>query len=123
MKLLDIIKEEATPITEKERIRARKVYKALKTGIYRPYVDINRLKYILPDFEDHQIYKLSNEGMVMMFTDFNKIKMFIVTDEDVEIPVRIQPTEDRHTGVSGSITKKIKSKFLKYGIVMNIGDL
>lgn len=123
MKLLDIIQEEATPITEKERTRARKIYKGLKTGVFRPFADMNRLKYVLPDFEDHQIYKLSNEGMVMMFTDFYKIKMFILTEEDVEIPIKIQPTEDKNTGVSGGIIKKIKSKFLKYGIVMNIAEL
>lgn len=123
MKFIDIINEESTPITEKERTRARKIYKAIKVGVYRPYADTNRLKYVLPDFEDHQIYKLSNGGMVMMFTDFNKIKMFILTEENTEIPVRIDPNNDKYSGVSGTIIKKIKSKFLNYGIVMNIGDL
>lgn len=123
MKFIDIIKEEARPITEKERIRARKVYKGLKTGIYRPYEDLNRLKYILPEFEDHQIYNLSNEGRVMMFTDFNKIKMFIVSEEDVDIPIRKTGSQDMDSGVIRNIIEKIKSKFLKYGIVMVIKAL
>lgn len=123
MKFIDIIKEEARPITEKERIRARKIYKGLKTGIYRPYEDLNRLKYILPEFEDHQIYNLSNEGRVMMFTDFNKIKMFIVSEEDVDIPIRKTGGQDMDTGVIRSILEKIKSKFLNYGIVMVIKAL
>lgn len=123
MKFIDILKEELTPITDKQRKNARAIYKAFKVGVYRPFADMNRLKYVLPDFEDHQIYKLSNDGMVMMFTDFYKIKMFILTEENVEIPIGIRPTEDRNAGVSGSIIKKIKSKFLKHGIIMNIGDL
>lgn len=124
MKLLDIIKEEATPITEKERTRARKVYKGLKTGEYTPFNDAEfRLKYILPDFEDHQIYNLSNDGKVMMFTDLSKIDMFILKKEYFFYEIPVGNPKDINGGVAGNIVDKIKSKFLKYGIVMNIAEL
>lgn len=121
MKLLDIIKEEARPITEKERIRARKVYKGLKTGIYRPYSDTNLIKYVLPDFEDHQTYKLSNEDMVMMFTDLKLIKVYIITNDGNEVDARRIGPDD--SAVIRNVKEKIKSRFLKYGIVMNIANL
>ena len=121
MKLLDIIKEESRPITEKEKIRARKAYKGLKVGIYRPYPDTNLLKYVLPDFEEHQIYKMSNEGMVMMFTDLKLIKMYIITNDGHEVDARRIGPDD--SAVIRNVIEKIKSRFRRYDIVMVIANL
>lgn len=124
MKFIDILREESTPITEKQKNNARKIYKAHKVGLYKPFNDAEfRLKYILPDFEEHQIYDLSNEGKVMMFTDLSKIDMSILKSEYFFNEIPIRNPKDINGGVVGNIVDKIKSKFLHYGIVMMIKDL
>ncbi len=120
MKLLDLINEEPHVISDKERIRARKVYKAFQTGVYRPYPDVNKLKYVLPDFQDHQIYNLSNDDKVMMFTDLSQIKMYMISSAGNDVEVR---AEGDDTAIVRNITNKIKSKFLNYNIIMVIDSL
>ena len=119
MKLLDLINEESRVISDKERIRARKVYKAFQTGVYRPYPDVNKLKYVLPDFQDHQIYNLSNDDKVMMFTDLSQIKMYMISSTGGEVRVGTEGDD----AIVRNITNKIKSKFLNYNIIMVIDSL
>ena len=37
MKLLDLVNEELSPVTDKNKKEVKLVYKALQTNIYRPY--------------------------------------------------------------------------------------
>lgn len=123
MKLLDIIKEQWEPITDKQIKNTRLVYKAYKIGTFKPfkYADF-QLKYILPDFEDVKLHHHSFGGEVLLFMDPNKIDMFIIKPEDEnEGPVQIEnPKDINDGGAVESIIKKLKSKFHKYNIIIDI---
>jgi hypothetical protein len=115
MKLLDILTEENTkPITDKDRDGARKIYKFLKTGVYRPYPDSNKVKYVLPDFEDHMIYPEILHNQITIAVDFNKVQMYIITSGGDLVNARRVGPDD--SAVVRNIKHKIISRFKQHKI-------
>ena len=114
MKLLDLINEELLPVTDKNKKEAKLVYKALQTGIYRPYRDVNKLKYVLPDFEDHFIFPSLFNDKVLIYLDFSKVKKFMISSSGREVEVGTEGDD----AIIRNITKKIISKFKQHNIVV-----
>ena len=114
MKLLDIVKEELLPVTDKDKKEVKLVYKALQTGIYRPYRDVNKLKYILPDFEDHFIFPSLFNDQVLIYLDFGKVKMYMISSSGKEVEVGTEGDD----AIVRNITNKIISKFKQHNIVV-----
>lgn len=114
MKLLDLINEELIPVTDKDRKKARVLYKTFQTGTYRPYPDVNKLKYVLPDFEDHFIFPSLFNDKVLIYLDFSKVKMFMITSTGREVVVGTEGDD----AIVRNITNKIISKFKRYNIIV-----
>ena len=127
MKFMDILKEEVTypeypeysdmrPITDKEIKNARAVYKALKVGIYKPYPDSNKLKYVLPDFENEIIHDTTNMNNAVIFLKFNEVKMYIITSGGDLMDARTIGPEDN--AVIKNIKRKIISRFKQHNVML-----
>ena len=113
MKLLDILKEDRRIVTDKERKNTRAIYNALKIGIYRPYPDSNKVKYVLPDLEDGMIYPEILHNQITIAVDFNKVGMYIITKGgDVDV-FRIS---NDGGGVVRNIKRRIMLKFEHYNV-------
>ncbi len=111
MKLLDLINEEPNDLSDNNRKSAKLVYKALQTGVYRPYPDSNKLKYILPDFEDKMIF-LKKYPIILL--DFSKVKMYIITSGGELVDVRRIGSDD--SAVIKNIKSRITNKFKQHNI-------
>lgn len=120
MKFIDILKEESEmrSITDKERKNARAVYKALKVGIYKPYPDTNKLKYVLPDLENEIIHNTTNMGKAVIFIDFDKVKMYIITSGGDLVDVRRIGPDD--SAVIKNIKRKIISRFEQHNVIVSL---
>ncbi len=106
MKFMDILKEERRIVTDKERKNTRAIYNAFKTGIYRPYPDSNKVKYVLPDLEEYMIRPDMLHNQIIIAVDFNKVGMYIITKGgDVNVM--------RISNDGGAVVRNIKSKIMK----------
>ena len=115
---MDILKEESEmrPITDKERKNARAVYKALQVGIYMPYPDSNKVKYVLPDFENEIIHDTTNMDKAIIFLNFNKVKMYIITSGGDLVDVRRIGPDD--SAVIKNIKRRIISRFKQHNVIL-----
>jgi len=115
---MDILKEESDmrPITDKEKKNARAVYKALQVGIYKPYPDSNKVKYVLPDFENAIIHDVTNMNNAVIFLKFNEVKMYIITSGGDLMDARTIGPEDN--AVIKNIKRKIISRFKQHNVML-----
>ena len=113
MKFMDILKEERRVITDKERKNTRAIYNALKTGIYRPYPDSNKVKYVLPDLEEYMIRPDMLHNQITIAVDFNKVGMYIITKRGEVDVFRIS---DDGGAVVRNIKHRIMKKFEHYNV-------
>ncbi len=119
MKLLDLINEETIELTDKDRKKVRVLYKTFQTGTYKPFPDMEtKLKYILPKFNEEQIHTKSDTGKIIMGVDLNSIKMYILTSTGTEMEIKGPDYGDG--SVMRNIMGKIKSRFLKYNVIITI---
>jgi hypothetical protein len=118
MKLLDLINEETIDLTDKERKKAKSVYKVFQTGKYVPFPDMDKLKYVLPDFQSVYLHPKSSNGNILMHVPLKEIEVYIITDAGNEVNARKAGDED--SSVIRNVTKKIKSRFLNYDIIVAI---
>ena len=132
MKFIDILKEEYIPITDKQRDNTRKVYKALKVGVYRAFKDADfYYKYVLPDFNDQIIVRYTTEeGKIIVIINLNDIDLYMIEPKGdyflkhgkhLKLPNSLKtPDHMSEFGPWVALLKKMKSMFLSAGIVMEI---
>ena len=131
MKFIDILKEEPTPITDKQRDKARKVYKALKVGVYRAFKDADfYYKYVLPDFNDQIVSNLTDDGKIYVAVNLNDIDLYMIEPKGdyflkhgkhLKLPNSLKtPDHMSQFGPWVALLKKMKSMFLSAGVVMVI---
>jgi hypothetical protein len=131
MKFMDILKEEFIPITDKQRDKARKVYKALKVGVYKAFKDADfYYKYVLPDFNDQIVSNFTEEGKIYVAVNLNDIDMYMIEPKGdyflkhgkhLKLPNSLKtPDHMSEFGPWVALLKKMKTVFLSAGVVMVI---
>ena len=128
---MDILKEEFIPITDKQRDKARKVYKALKVGVYKAFKDADfYYKYVLPDFNDQIVSNFTEEGKIYVAVNLNDIDMYMIEPKGdyflkhgkhLKLPNSLKtPDHMSEFGPWVALLKKMKTVFLSAGVVMVI---